>query len=613
MNHRIGAEALPIAAVAAGESASGVEGAMRAWRFDGFEFDLRRRELRGPDGAVVALRPKAEALLCQFLAQPGRLLDREALMAALWPATVVTDDSLVQCVGELRTALHDHTHRMILTVPRRGYRWEAAVEPVMGVPAKAALRATRAPGAPVLADQADFLAGSAVPGPPKWRRLTVPAGLLALAIAVVAGASWRPGVQSIDANLAAGRSVTVVPFLDLSHPPAPHLAEGATQQVVTDLGGLQDASVVGSGMTAPPPSVAAVDVKDLGRRLGVRHVLTGAVTRVSERVQIEVQMSRTDTAALEWSERFEYPGVSESNWRTDIARRIAAALDARFLAQAVQTAGQDAGDGTATNEWLLGEYWQRRHSTREQLLEARHHFEAALAADPGSVHALDGLARTYINEVVGRWAPDRQAALTKAKELARRAIAIDPNHSQSLSLLGNAHMFSGEFEDAYPLFRRSLELTPNSAAAQGSMAGYMLFSGHFDQVEAYARAALRLDPLNATAAQRAHAGIGQALMTQGRVDEAIAEFRLARISAPTFPANYFMLAAAEAKRGRIDDAHRELAEALALRPTMTIAKVRATRNSPHPRYIAGLSWMDDGLRLAGLPEGEPAAGAVATR
>jgi hypothetical protein len=72
MNHRIGAEALPNAAVVAGDPASSAEVAGRAWRFDGFEFDVRRRELRDPAGAVVPLRPKAETLLCRFLAQPGR-------------------------------------------------------------------------------------------------------------------------------------------------------------------------------------------------------------------------------------------------------------------------------------------------------------------------------------------------------------------------------------------------------------------------------------------------------------------------------------------------------------------------------------------------------------
>ncbi|HYJ99555.1 MAG TPA: tetratricopeptide repeat protein, partial [Burkholderiaceae bacterium] len=74
------------------------------------------------------------------------------------------------------------------------------------------------------------------------------------------------------------------------------------------------------------------------------------------------------------------------------------------------------------------------------------------------------------------------------------------------------------------------------------------------------------------------------------MDEAIAEFRLARIAAPSFAANYFMLAAAEAKRGNLDEARRELSEAMAMRPNSTIARVRAARNSSHPRYIAGLSW-----------------------
>src|SRR5258706_6664432 len=118
MNRRIPADVLPIEAVP------------RALRFAGFVFDLVRSELKGADGASIALRPKAELLLRHFLFNPGRLLAREELMYLLWPTAAVTDESLVQCIGELRATLNDRSQALIRTVPRRGYRFEASVVPV---------------------------------------------------------------------------------------------------------------------------------------------------------------------------------------------------------------------------------------------------------------------------------------------------------------------------------------------------------------------------------------------------------------------------------------------------------------------------------------------------
>ena len=77
----------------------------QTFRFGDFELDLRRGELRRRAGSPIPLRPKAEALLRKLLAEPGRLFSRDELIASIWPSTVVTDDSLVQCVGELRAAL----------------------------------------------------------------------------------------------------------------------------------------------------------------------------------------------------------------------------------------------------------------------------------------------------------------------------------------------------------------------------------------------------------------------------------------------------------------------------------------------------------------------------
>src|SRR3954453_2584089 len=98
-----------------------------AYCFDRFTLDLPRGTLLAPDGAEVPLRPKSFALLRLLVENAGRLLDRDAIMAAIWPGLFVTDESIAQCVRDVRRALGDEAQRLVKTVPKRGYRLEAEV------------------------------------------------------------------------------------------------------------------------------------------------------------------------------------------------------------------------------------------------------------------------------------------------------------------------------------------------------------------------------------------------------------------------------------------------------------------------------------------------------
>src|SRR3954463_13880055 len=96
-----------------------------AYRFDRFTLDLDRGALLAFDGAELPLRPKSFALLQLFVENAGRLLDRDTIMGAVWPDVFVTDDSITQCVGDIRRALADEAQRLLRTIPRRGYLFAA--------------------------------------------------------------------------------------------------------------------------------------------------------------------------------------------------------------------------------------------------------------------------------------------------------------------------------------------------------------------------------------------------------------------------------------------------------------------------------------------------------
>ena len=599
MNRRNAAEGLPnLASVAADADVS-------VLRFDGMEFDLLRGELRGRDGAPIVLRPKAELLLRAFLYAPGRLLAREALMDVVWPSTVVTDDSLVQCVGELRAALGDHSQRLIRTVPRRGYRFDAKVE---RVDAPATIAATldidASPPVPAAAEPSTTRGG-------RWWRLIAACGAGVLLLMVgAASVGVRQTRAGIDAELANRRSLAVMPFADLGEPASPYLAEGITQEILTDLGRLPDALIVTGGAPAPEARGIAGDVRRYGRELGVQHVLLGSARRDGERIEVTVQMARTDNGALLWSERFDYDHPADWNWVRDVSRRVAAGLDLKLGEAALDAVRRDARNGTAIDEWMQGAYLMRRVRSRDDLLEARRHFEAAVAADPQSVNALAALAGTHLSEVTHRWSPARLESIATAREFASRAIALDPNHEVALSILGGAAAFSGDFDTALEHYRRALQRNPNSYNAHRNMASLMYFMLRLDEVQPHAEMALRLGPLDPENVAISYSVLGFSQMLQGRDEEAYRSLRLSVQATPSFPGPRLGLIAAAAWTGRTEEAHRLVAEFMRERPDLTIAGLwraglinSAAFSAAHARY-------KEGLRLAGVPEGTPTLAAA---
>ncbi|MDP9965442.1 DNA-binding winged helix-turn-helix (wHTH) protein [Variovorax paradoxus] len=123
-------------------------GVAAAVQFADFQFDFERGQLR-QGGTLIPLSPKPDALLRFFLAHPQRLISKTELMDSLWPDVVVTHDSLVHCIGELRSRLGDHGATLIATSPRRGYMFDAEVLPVKFDRAEPPARRPEAAAAPV--------------------------------------------------------------------------------------------------------------------------------------------------------------------------------------------------------------------------------------------------------------------------------------------------------------------------------------------------------------------------------------------------------------------------------------------------------------------------------
>jgi adenylate cyclase len=217
------------------------------YRFGRFCLDLTRGALLTVEGEAIPLRPKSFALLLLFVENPGRLLTRDAIHQAIWADVIVTDDGITQCVRDIRRALRDSTQHMLRTVPRRGFIFDAEV-----------------------------IMESKGLNPDGY----------------IAASSDRP-------------SVAVLPFANLSRQPEQeYFSDGFADDIITNLSFSSSLFVVARNSSFAYRD-RPVDVKDVGRQLGVRYVVEGSVRREAERLRVNARLISAETGTNLWSGRYD--------------------------------------------------------------------------------------------------------------------------------------------------------------------------------------------------------------------------------------------------------------------------------------------------------------------
>jgi TolB-like protein/DNA-binding winged helix-turn-helix (wHTH) protein len=627
-----------VAETALGKRAQTTTAVPDRYAFGSFLLERAQERVLRSDGSPLALTPRLFSALLFFVEHPGELLDKGSIMDTVWPGLVVEENNLNQVVWGLRRALGDDAHgsRFIETVPRRGFRFVAAVtvlsadeawpppaEPVARkesaspsdlAPAVPAPLADALPPDPITAPSVAIVP-TVGPRAGRWSRhwravaMVSAAGagtLLALAL------SSRSTPPSIDAELANRRSIAVMPFTDLSDPKAAHLAYAVDHELTMDLGRLHNIRVIPRESSVVLGTSDTLDPKRVGRELGVQQVLAGSVRQDGDRLSVTVRLLRTDTGALIWSDRFDYSSVADWAAQHNILATVGNVLDAKVQQSVLERAVLSPPSSAAVDHWMRGTYVMTSLTTREQLLVARGHFEAALAAQPDSVPAFTGLASTHVAEVLKRWSADRKQSLAMAKTLARRALAANPDDQMALLVLSAALNFSGELDDAMTTTRRLLQLNPNNVGANRELAIGFYFQGRWDDALRQVDVAERLNPLDAVHMAALHDVAGTALVALHRYDEAVERARRGAATNPSSLVPLLVAASAEAHRNNLDAAHQLAAEIMKRQPSFWTSRDRASRGSTEPAYLAGMEHFREGLVLAGVPGAPASAAAPAT-
>lgn len=530
------------------------------FQFGVFEVDRRARELR-KQGVRIRLQEQPFQVLVLLLRRAGEVVTREELRTQLWPSSVFVDfdHGLNNAIARLREALGDSATapHFIETLPRLGYRF---IYP-LAIPAASRndLPADHAPSLSttelVNGDDAELPIEGSTRGPFRWSgpRRVIAAGITMVVIGVFVIGLWQTRRLTDETTLPDVPSVAVLPFVNMS-PDAENgfFADGLSEQLSNELAGIRGLKVASQTATFyfkgkhEPASVIA-------QTLNVTHLLEGSVRRSGTNVRITAQLIDAATGYHLWSKDFDRELTDIFQIQEEIAVAVAAALQVRLVeADAQRLRIHGTRDAEAYRLYLIARAQIAWVFGAPDWVVMKRSLEAAIERDPqyAAAHAL--LAHYYYNRATD---VERDARL--GRDLAERAVALDPELSEALGARANFEIWQyrnqgdfSAFTRAHADFRRALELDPANAQASFHYARAMFWNEPDLALNLFERT-LQLDPIRYSAEGQS------ALLSsmQGRHDDARRRVRALydRNPGQKFH-NAINIAALDIYLGRLDEA-----------------------------------------------------------
>jgi TolB-like protein/class 3 adenylate cyclase/Tfp pilus assembly protein PilF len=385
-------------------------------------------------------------------------------------------------------------------------------------------------------------------------------------------------------------SIAVLPFANMSgDPEQEYFVDGMVEEIITALSRIRWLFVIARNSTFTYKG-RAVDVKEVGRELGVRYVLEGSVRKAGNRVRITGQLIDALTGTHLWADRFDGSLEDVFELQDQVAVSAVGVIEPALRAAEIRrSAGRPTHDLTAHDLYLraLSDWGSLE---RDRMLRALHLLGEAIARDPGYGPAIALAAHAHQQLAANGWSDNPESNRREAIELARRALQVAPDDPEVLDLAGFTLAYLGEdIEMAMGLIDRSLALNPGSAHAWLSSGLLRMFAGQADLAIEHFKTSARLNPRDRFGTSGT--GLGAAHFFQRRFDEAAAILLASVQRAPGFAVTFRYLASCYAHMGRLDEAREIVARVRAITP-LVVPSVSPYRN-PEDREL-----LLSGLRLA---------------
>jgi adenylate cyclase len=390
-------------------------------------------------------------------------------------------------------------------------------------------------------------------------------------------------------------SIAVLPFQNMSgDPDQDYFADGMVEEITTALSRFKSLFVIARN-TSFTYKGKAVDIKQVGRELGVRYVLEGSVREAAGKVRITGQLIDAATGMHLWADRFEGDLSDVFALQDEMTMNVVSAIQPKMLQTEIDLAARRPNNLSAYDLCLRA--LSHLHSwTRGGTAEAIQLASRALEINPlyGFAAALAGSC--HLLNVLRGWAADRNSEIAEGLRLLRLALSIDGNDPEALSILGRATAsLSGDFDTAREMVDRAVAFNPNVFIAWDQRGWTYQIAGQPEEAIRSFERAIRLSPFDPWLFST-FTGMGVAFIGLGRFDEAVAAAKKALRKDQTFANAYLCLAAALAHLGRDAEARKTVAQLLEIEPHFRISEwVARTGQWQAQMYI-------DGLRKAGLPE-----------
>jgi TolB-like protein/Tfp pilus assembly protein PilF len=513
--------------------------------FEDYSLDTDRRELWHA-GVAISVGPQVFDILAFLIRNRNRVVSKDDLLEAVWNGRIVSESTLTTHINAVRKAIGDsgEEQRLIRTVARKGFRFVGDVRDAQSGAATESMHAST----PALPD--------------------------------------KP-------------SIAVLPFQNLSgDPEQEYFADGMVEDIITALSRMRWLFVIARNSSFTYKG-HAVDVKQVGRELGVRYIVEGGVRRAANKVRITAQLIDAVAGTHLWADRFEGTLDDIFKLQDQLAASVVGAIARELERAEIERATRKPTESLDAYDFFLRGMDRINRRNRDANSEALHLFHKAIESDQKFASAYGMAAWCYVSRKINRWMVDLPQEIVEGSRLARQALELANDDAVALTRGGHAlaHL-TGDIEAGVGPVDRALLLNPNLAIAWFLGAFLQVFRGEPDvAIERFERAA-RLSPLDPDMF-RIQAGVALAHLIAGRFDMASSWAEKSTRDWPDFTGAVGIVAASHALAGRMDEARQAMRHLRQLDPALRLSSLRDWLPICRPEHFA--MWTQ-GLRKAGLPE-----------
>lgn len=437
-----------------------------------FTFSIKTKELQDADGNSVMLRSQSADVLAYLAEHAGELVTKESLIKAVWADTFVTDDSLVQCIGDIRRALGDSDQRIVQTFTKKGYR-------LVATPIAAELAAP----------------ASQLTPPRALRRWTVPILGGAVVVVLMAITTWLY-VAAFGTSVSLGDrpKIAVLAFDDFSTgEDQGYLSDAIAEGIITQLA---HSSLI--AVTARNSSFryrgTDTDVRVIGEELGVHYILEGSKQKNGEHLRVTVQLVDAASGTHLWAHTYDQKigdlfTVQDAITKT-VANRIGVLIER-------PVPGADPDKVTALSLHLQALEIVRDSYNAESTARAMELDRQAIEVDPDAQYGYIGMAHGYRSAAVFGWhGLSEEEGLEKGFAAAQKALEIAPDDPDVHYVLARLYTETDEREEAMAAYNKAIEMNPSASNYLAGSASVMLNVGRAEEAIERLKQAMGIDPFH---------------------------------------------------------------------------------------------------------------------